>query len=101
MIKDVTNVILKWEGGTKTGSALLFFPAYSANRGNIVCYAHMGQHSEACMGYYRQCRNPSTPQQKEEAKNLFAEYQRSFPSEVFRVVKRDTKNMRIERYKQN
>lgn len=96
---DVTKVILKWEGGAKTGNAILFFPQYPANSWYIACYAHMGQHSEALMPYYWQCRNPITREQKKAAKELFAEYQKSFPEEVFKVVKRDTKKMQKLRWK--
>ncbi len=33
-----------------------------ANPGHIVCYAHIGQHSEADYGYYRKGRQ-ATPQE--------------------------------------
>ena len=31
-------------------------PDSEANPGHILCYAHIGQHSEASMGYYRSGR---------------------------------------------
>lgn len=34
------------------GKIIAFLPELSANVGNIVCYAHIGQHSEASMEYY-------------------------------------------------
>ena len=38
----------------------LFLPYDSANRGNIVCWQRLGQHSEASMGYYQSTRKPRT-----------------------------------------
>lgn len=34
------------------GKIIAFLPELSANVGNIVCYAHIGQHSEASIEYY-------------------------------------------------
>ena len=34
------------------GGIIAFLPELSANRGRIVCYAHLGQHSEADIDYY-------------------------------------------------
>jgi hypothetical protein len=35
------------------GEVNAFIPDIKANAGNILCYAHVGQHSEASLGYYR------------------------------------------------
>lgn len=34
------------------GKIIAFLPELSANVGNIVCYAHIGQHGEASIEYY-------------------------------------------------
>lgn len=34
------------------GNVIAFLPELSANIGNIVCYAHTGQHGEASLEYY-------------------------------------------------
>lgn len=34
------------------GIITAFLPELTANRGNILCYQHIGQHSEACLEYY-------------------------------------------------
>ena len=36
----------------ESGDVVAFFPDHEANRGMIVCYAHIGQHSEASIEYY-------------------------------------------------
>lgn len=94
---NIIHVIFKWEGGEKS-NAVLFLPEYSANLGNIVCYAHVGQHSEACMGYYWGLHNPQEGEQMNEAKALFAEYMRNNPDDIFKVVKQDREKFRKERY---
>lgn len=33
--------------------SIAFLPDVEANRGMIVCYAHVGQHSEGSIDYYR------------------------------------------------
>ncbi len=34
------------------GEVVAFLPELPASRGNIVCYAHIGQHGEASIEYY-------------------------------------------------
>ena len=34
------------------GDVIAFLPELTANRGNILCYQHIGQHGEACLEYY-------------------------------------------------
>jgi len=36
----------------ETGDPVAFVPEGEANPGMLVCYAHVGQHSEACRAYY-------------------------------------------------
>ena len=37
---------------TTSGDLVAFMPDAEANPGMLVCYAHVGQHSEACREYY-------------------------------------------------
>lgn len=95
----ITSVIVKWEGGPNTGSPVLFLPEYSANPGNIVCYAHTGQHSEASLSYYAGLRNPKGKFQHFSVNMLLGEYRRILDADQeIRVVSRDTIKFRKERY---
>lgn len=38
------------------GNVVAFLPELPANVGNIVCYAHIGQHGEASIEYYHSTR---------------------------------------------
>jgi hypothetical protein len=59
----------------KHKEAVLFLPDMPANKYNIVCYAHVGQHSEACMEYYRETRRPRPNKKERQAINaLIREY---------------------------
>lgn len=99
MAKTYIKYIAKWEGGAKQGNAVLFFPEYAANLGNIVCYAHIGQHSEAALEYYRQCKNPNTTQQKAAIASLVKEYENTcYGGETLAQVYRDKQSYRKERY---
>lgn len=44
------------------GEVCAFLPDSDVNYGNILCYAHIGQHSEASLEYYRLGRL-ATPQE--------------------------------------
>ena len=44
------------------GEVEAFLPDVDVNRGMIMCYAHIGQHSEASLDYYREGR-PATPKE--------------------------------------
>lgn len=46
---DKLKVIFRKETG---GAVVAFLPELPASRGNVVCYAHTGQHSEASIEYY-------------------------------------------------
>ncbi len=48
-IIEKLKVIYRKEAG---GGIVAFLPELPAARGNIVCYAHTGQHSEASTDYY-------------------------------------------------
>jgi hypothetical protein len=37
----------------KTNDIIAFLPEASVNHGNIMCYMHVGQHSEASYNYYK------------------------------------------------
>lgn len=93
-------VIVKWEGGrSHKGNPVLFFPTMDANAGRLVCYAHLGQHSEADYAYYRGLRNPAGAYQQLEANNLLAEYRRNLDKgESLKIVSRDTVTMQRQRY---
>lgn len=98
-MKNIIHVIPKWEGGKVSGNAVLFLPEYSASAGRMVCYAHMGQHSEADLCYYWELRNPKGDYQQLEVKNLLTEYRGKLEQgEELRVVSRDREKFRKERY---
>lgn len=42
---------------TNDGEVIAFMPELPANYGKIVCYAHIGQHSEATLEYYQSTRS--------------------------------------------
>lgn len=90
--------IPKWE--TESNSPLLFFPDYEANEQNIVCYAFVGQHSEASLAYYRMLRKPKTPQQLTETQELVSHYAKHFldSTECMMEVLRDTTKFKRIRY---
>ena len=49
MKQDEVQVIFRKD---KSGNVTAFFPGMRCNYGMIVCYQHIGQHSEASMSYY-------------------------------------------------
>ena len=49
---DKYPVIYRMEGKRSDRSAVAFFPHEHVNHGRIGCYAHLGQHGEADLGYY-------------------------------------------------
>lgn len=65
--KIITEVIFKKDKRDNTITA--FFPYEPANRGNILCYEHIGQHAEAGYDYYYSCQKAKP----EEYKSLFNE----------------------------
>ena len=58
MNESVEPVIFKKD--KKDGEVIAFFPETmfdgSVNRGNIMCYAHIGQSSEASIQYFQECK---------------------------------------------
>ena len=58
MNESVEPVIFKKD--KKDGEVVALFPETmfdgSVNRGNIMCYAHNGQSSEASLGYFQECK---------------------------------------------
>lgn len=51
---DKLKVIYRKDAG---GEVVAFLPELPASRGSIVCYAHMGQHSEATLEYYQSTKS--------------------------------------------
>jgi hypothetical protein len=100
MLNEIYHVIMKWEGSPKQGKPILFLPTLPANPGNIMSYAHIGQHGEACLYYYRTCRNiPKTPEAQEQAKALWREYKRLVRDRgTLQLVHRDRPSFKKERY---
>lgn len=57
----MTSVIFK---KTKDNEVIAFFPYETANYGNMMSYMHIGQHSEACYDYYRDCKKANEDEYK-------------------------------------
>lgn len=56
-------VVYRIEGNKREGrNAVAFFPYSEATNGYLVCYAHIGQHSEGSLGYYMQTKAPRDPE---------------------------------------
>lgn len=53
-ITEKSKVIYRKESD---GEIIAFLPELPANYGKIVCYAHMGQHSEATLEYYQSTKS--------------------------------------------
>ncbi len=56
----------------KDGTPILFLPQDAANYGRIVCYSHIGQHSEADVAYYT---NDTKPDKINACADLIREYE--------------------------
>jgi hypothetical protein len=76
---DTVKVIMKMESidekdssgkVTKSTSPVVFFPELPANLGMILCYAHLGQHSESCLGYFQSCSSVDMSELTEEQSAL-------------------------------
>lgn len=63
-----------------------FFPYGPANRGNLQCYAHIGQHGEASLGYYQRSKRCAPSQYAELLAELRSIYETE-PDAVRLVVK--------------
>jgi hypothetical protein len=68
----------------KDGTPILFLPDIPANPGMIVCYQHIGQHSEASLDYYRR---DTKPDRNNKCADLIAEYD-SIPEPVTLVIRK-------------
>ena len=74
------------------------FPTLPANPGRLLCYAHVGQHSECSEGWFRDCTRQA---RVDEYAGLHREVQGIYgrdpdPFELV-IVKRITADMRAER----
>ena len=56
------------------GAPILFFPTEPANAGRVLCYARVGEHSEASRAYMRGLPAPTTKNEFEKAWRLIAQY---------------------------
>lgn len=61
----MTKVIFRKAKNPYTGDydVIAFFPDEEANYGKILCYEHMGQHSEADILYYKYETKKATPEE--------------------------------------
>lgn len=63
---------------TKKWDVIAFFPEFRVRYGNIVCYAHIGQHGEADILYYRTTKKTSPDEYAElfkELKSVYYDYE--------------------------
>lgn len=83
-------VIPKWD--SKDKSVVLFFPDAEANLGCILSYIRVGEHGEADMGYFRQCKPvPTTQDAMEQEKILLGIIRaRLDETEYLAIRRRDT-----------
>jgi hypothetical protein len=63
-----------WYGVDKSGELTAFLLDQPANKFRILCYAHIGQHSEASVAYFDECRRAT----EEESKELRAEVEQIY-----------------------
>ncbi len=91
---DKLKVIYRKSAG---GEVVAFLPELPANRGNIVCYAHTGQHSEASIEYYHSTETalPS------EYKPLHDELKRIYSDVELSVKRRITYTDLTENWREN
>lgn len=91
-----TPVLFRKErsGPFKDAEVTAVFPTLPAGRGEMTCYAHIGQHSGCTLGWYNTTR-PATPK---EYAALLVELQNIYDNEL-RVCSRITQAMRDERNK--
>ena len=84
---DTVKVIMKMESIdvkdyygriTKSTSPVVFFFVLPANLGSILCYAHIGQHSEACLEYFQSCSSVDMSELTEEQSALKKEIERIY-----------------------
>lgn len=58
----VTDVLFRLD---TDGECLAVFPYEVSHNGNMMCYAHFGQHSEMAPSYLRKLKKPSQKQVEE------------------------------------
>ena len=58
--EEVDRVVFRVD--PKDGEVIAFLPDAPANRTRVVCYTHIGQHSEASQDYYSTTKR-ATPEQ--------------------------------------
>lgn len=57
---EIVNIDVVFKKDKNDGEIVAFFPNEIAdNKGNILCYAHIGQHSAASIAYMKECLNAS------------------------------------------
>jgi hypothetical protein len=64
--------------GDFKGDVTAILPDVEANRGHIVCYDHIGQHSECSFGWYQETRAAKPT----EYADLLAELQQIYDNEL-------------------
>lgn len=70
-----------------SGETFAVFPAEAQDiYGNMLCYAHIGQHGTCSDEYYRESR----PATDEEIAPLLAELKRVYEGDILHVMKRRT-----------
>ena len=98
--KEFTKVIFRksyWPE-RKEWEILAFFPQVEANAGMIMSYAHLGQHGEACLEFYRGCR-PALPREYAPLKKELERYYGYRFKVARRITRKDLDNAwRIKRY---
>ena len=83
-ITDKVKVIFRKDEG---GEVVAFLPELPAARGNIVCYAHIGQHGEASMDYYNSTQTASPEEYNalyEELKAVYNDIELSVKKRIYR-----------------
>lgn len=63
MPEQIPVIFRACRGPEFKGSIEAFFPTLEAKPGRMACYAHIGQHGEACLLYYRIKTKPAKPEE--------------------------------------
>lgn len=86
----MTKVIFRKKYWKLTGEweVMAFFPEVHVNPGNIMCYAHMGQHSEASYEFYMTTK----PCTESEYADLKRELEECLGYDDLKVVKNVTRH---------
>lgn len=88
-MSDVTTypVVFRTEGKGDDRSVIAFLPYTPANVGNLACYAHIGQHSQAAWAYYRRTRRATESQYRDLLAELRCRYETGGDDAVRLVVR--------------